>query len=304
VQLFQVQLVKAIHIALGVNYSYAEIPVKPYFTKQSQTYQNNTYHYTSPIALSLAHQLGRSPLEVARDMNRVMDGLGGGCFAVAVGSEGWLNFRLSDRLIADSLLALSQDLQSGEITALPSRPQNFPGYTYVQYAHARCSALLRLAQSQGLIGNPRDFSWQLLAPTGNLYLRESTEMRLVSCLVTLACEVEPGVNEIITPQSFPSGSAKQEQDGSYAPALFNYEGDRGLEADAIMHVSPWLKGLDCKVAIKLSKNLATNFLSFYDSCQITSVGRDLGMARTGLVATTQKAIARLASGLIVLPELL
>jgi hypothetical protein len=207
-------------------------------------------------------------------MNRVMDGLGSDCFAVAVGSEGWLNFRLSDRLIADSLLALSQDLSSDEIIAPPNRPQNFPGYTYVQYAHARCCALLRLAQRQELMGNLHDFSWQLLDPTGNLYLRESVEIRLVSCLAAIADATALPLERCL-------------EDNSSQPDL-----------------SYRLEKLERKVAIKLSKNLAANFLDFHDACRIVSVDGNLSMARMGLVTTTQKVIAYLVSGLIFLPELL
>jgi arginyl-tRNA synthetase len=271
VQLFQFQLAEAIHIALGVSCNYAEIPVKPYFTKQSELYQSNNYHYTSPIAFSLAHQLGRSPLEIALDINRVIQKLNGDRFAVAVGGEGWLNFQLSDRLIAESLYALSQALNSDEIATL-NHPQNFPGYTYVQYAHARCCALLRLAQRQELMGNLHDFSWQLLDPIGNLYLRESVEMRLALCLVAIADEIALHLEQCL-------------EDNSSAHGL-RYR----------------LEELERKVAIKLSKNLAANFLDFYAVCRIASADRDLSMARMGLVTTTQKVIAYLAAGLIFLPE--
>ncbi|WP_162139238.1 DALR anticodon-binding domain-containing protein [Pseudanabaena sp. PCC 6802] len=253
-RLLQIQLAEAIQIALGIDRIYAEIPVKPYVTKQSESYQSNTYHYTSPIALSLAHQVGRSSLEIARDIDRGMEKLSCDRFSTAVEGEGWLNFRLSDRLIAESLYALSQTLKENEI-ATPDQPQNFPGYTYVQYAYARCCALLRLARQLELMGDWHDFSWQLLDPTGNLYLRESVEMRLALCLV-------------------------------------DFEKRSKLDE------------LERKRAIKLSKNLAANFLDFYDTCRIASAARDLSEARMGLVATTQKVIAYLASGLIFLPEFL
>jgi arginyl-tRNA synthetase len=262
-RLFQVQLAEAIHIALGVNYNYAEIPIKPHFTKQSETYQTNTYHYTSPIALSLADQLGRSPLEIARVIERVMVELSSDRFSVAVGGEGWLNFRLSDRLIADNLRALYQAIDRNEIVIpIPNLAQNFPGYTYVQYAYARCCALLCLARERELIGDLHNPNWQFLDPAGGLYLRESAEVKLVLCLVAIADEVAQGVKGSILPK------------------------------------------LDRDVAIKFSKNLAANFLHFYDECRIVSMDCNLGVARIGLVATTQKVITYLASELIVLAEAL
>lgn len=272
-RLFQVQLAEAMCVVLGVNHDYAEIPVKPYFTKQAGPYQSNTYHYTSPIALSLAHQLGRSSLEIARDINRVMEELSGDRFSVSVGGEGWLNLQLSDRLIAESLSALSQALNLDEITP-PNRPQNFPGYTYVQYAHARCCALLRLAQQLELIEHPHNFSWQLLDPTGNLYLRESAEMRLALCLVEIADEIALHLDRCL-----------EDNSSKYDP---RYRLDKS----------------ERKRVIKLSKNLAANFLDFYDACRIAIADRNLSAARMGLVVTTRKVIAYLASGLIFLPELL
>ena len=167
-----------------------DIKVKPYFSKCQSHYEN---YYTCAIAFSLAHQLGRSALTVAQMLAESISELVSDRFRVEVVGDGWLNFALRDWYIAESLCTLSHALETRSDAVSTSGSTistiDFPGYSYVQYAYARCCALLRLAQQQELASDLHTFNWQLLDPGGDLYLRAATEHRLAFCLLTIADEI-------------------------------------------------------------------------------------------------------------------
>jgi arginyl-tRNA synthetase len=218
--------------------------------------------YTCAIAFSLAHQLGRSPLEVAKTIAEPINELVSDRFLLEVEGDGWLNFTLRDWYIAESLITLSHALEIRSdrvpISGAAKSTINFAGYSYVQYAYARSCALLRLVPKVELANNLQTLNWQLLDSEGNLYLRTRLEQSLAFCLLTIA--------------------------------------------DEIVRNSSSSKAIDRSITIKLSKNLATNFLDFYNSCRILSADRELAQARIGLIATTKKAIAHLVASQICLPE--
>ncbi len=237
-----------------------DIAVKPCFAE----HRNLCSHYTCAIAFSLAHQLGRSPLSVAQMLAEPISELVGDRFRVVVAGDGWLNFDLWDWFMAESLSALSQELEARRdcttrtAILIPGAINKFSGYSHIQYAYARCSALLRLAQQQELIVDLQGFCWQLLDSEGDFYLRSTTEQRLACCLLAIGDEI--GQNSVSS------------------------------------HM------LHRHVTNKLSKNLAANFLDFYDSCQILSMDRGIAIARIGLVVTVKMAIAYLVASYIFLPE--
>lgn len=241
----------------GLNRS--SILVKPSFSKQQNQYER---FYTCAIAFSLAHQLGRSPLEVAKTIAEPINELVSDRFLLEVAGDGLLNFTLRDWYIAESLITLSHalEIRSEEVPTSGAAKStiNFAGYSYVQYAYARSCALLRLAPKVELANNLQTFNWQLLDSEGNLYLRTRPEQSLAFCLLTIA--------------------------------------------DEIVRNSSSSKSIDLSITIKLGKNLATNFLDFYNSCRILSADRELAQARIGLIATTKKAIAHLVASQICLPE--
>ncbi len=240
-----------------------DIMVKPSFSKYQNHYEN---YYTCAIAFSLAHQLGRSALAIAQMLAESVSELVSDRVRVEVVGDGWLNFALRDWYMAESLCTLSHafETRSDAVSTSGSTIStiDFPGYTNVQYAYARCCALLRLAQQQELVRDLHTFSWQLLDPEGDLYLRAATEQRLAFYLLTIADEI-----------------------------VRNSTSPRQLEQQVAT-----------KLSKKLSRNLAANFLDFYDSCRIVGAECELAMARIGLIAITKKAIAHLVADQIFLPE--
>jgi arginyl-tRNA synthetase len=231
------------------------VKVKSCFTEIPDHYG----HYTCAIAFSLSHQLGRSPLEIARILVEPVRELVGDRFLVVVAGDGWLNFDLCDWFIAESLSSLSQVLETrrDSISII-----NFPGYTHVQYAYARCCALLRLSQQQQLVRDFQAFSWQLLDPRGVLYLHTAMEQRLAFCLLVIGDEIAQN---------------------SHHPEDLDSQ-------------------LEPKLSRKLSKILAADFLDFYDSCHILSADRGVAIARIGLIIMVKRAIAHLMANQILLPE--
>lgn len=114
-------------------------------------------------------------------------------------ATGWLQFELSDRAIAawlDRLLAKALPQQSCTPPTSMERQTLLPTATIfeVQYAHARCCSLLRLAHSEGLITLNRldaPLDWHIVNPpfvpwltaTAQLCLNHPADRRLLGYLV-------------------------------------------------------------------------------------------------------------------------
>jgi arginyl-tRNA synthetase len=142
--------------------------------------------YASAIALQLASQSDHSALELAQQIigNSSLD---------CVQASGWINYRLTEPAIADWLqkvtrmpprLLESQPLVADENSGLSSALS--PQLIFkLQYAHARCCSLLRLADRERLLqlSEPNPLSsprlWQIVAPTSMPWLTSSGHLRLV-----------------------------------------------------------------------------------------------------------------------------
>jgi arginyl-tRNA synthetase len=151
--------------------------------------------YRSAIALQLASQLARSPLEIAREIAaNLPKGLD---FAVSVSPPGWIDCQLTDVGWAQWLQHLTGYPRTRLATTQFSLP---PGDGFlVQYAHARCCTWLQLADREGLILlqaaatelkiiAPDPLPW--LDDTQSLYLQHPAERALMSRLVTVVDALE------------------------------------------------------------------------------------------------------------------
>jgi hypothetical protein len=218
--------------------------------------------------LDIAHQLVASFLTINQDTTGQI------CldFSVEVLSSGWIEFQLSDWGLATwlqhSTHAFHHDAPQpwGECV---SPDKFFP----VQYAHARCCSLLRLAHTQGLIKlRDLDFntvSWQLVEPHPIPWLKDDQGADTGQLLLRL---VHPAEQRLIA---------------------------QILDVQDVMNDQAQLSG------VKLATALSIVFERFYSSCRIwgevKSQTPKLAQARLGLVVLTQALLRSLLQDYLGVP---
>lgn len=195
--LLQDQIIRAIAvIAKRLNIentcSGASIPVKLLKNTPQITYQ-------SAIAIKLSHQWQLNQIELATALvaeisaaipNPILPAL-----TATTTPKGWIDLQLSDRALAawlQQLLAIPPEI-SHIIPTAPLQINPFP----LQYACARCCALLRLGHQESLIklSDPelKVSNWQVMTPspipwlshqeTPTLILTHPQELRLITTLL-------------------------------------------------------------------------------------------------------------------------
>jgi hypothetical protein len=221
--------------------------------------------------LDIAHQLVASFLTINQDTTGQI------CldFSIEVLSSGWIEFRLSDWGLATWLqhgiyafapLAPQPPLIKGEYV---SPDKFFP----VQYAHARCCSLLRLAHTQGLIKlRDLDFntvSWQLVEPNPIPWLNDDQGADTGQLLLRL---VHPAERRLIA---------------------------------HILDVQDVISDQAQLSEVKLATALSIVFERFYSSCRIwgevKSQTPKLAQARLGLVVLTQALLRSLLQDYLGVP---
>lgn len=165
--------------------------------------------YRSAIALQLAPKLGISPLDLAREwvarLPETED------FAVSVTHPGWIDCQLTDVGLARWLQQWTRCPDSTPNTRVPPPANPFP----LQYAHARCCSLLRLAEDEGLIDlrmgrddieivAPAPLPW--LDDTCALRLQHPAERVLIGQSIAIVDALE-NLDEILSKQAMKLGAA-------------------------------------------------------------------------------------------------
>ena len=157
-QIIQITIADAINLVFGTLLTPREISLEVGYPKYEA-------HYTSSIALAIANRLNLTPFQIAEaivltcSQNSEITSQ----WQIQALGKGWLNIFLSDQCIAESLLALEKWQIEG-IT-------NYEGFwqksnisidfanksldPIVQYAYARCCALIRLAKLFEGAASPR-----------------------------------------------------------------------------------------------------------------------------------------------------
>jgi arginyl-tRNA synthetase len=121
--------------------------------------------YSSNAALVLSGRLGRRPHDIATDLAERIDLEMAGVSDVSVAGPGFLNFRLSDRVLWDGLQELlSQDMEWGRSTAAHPLRYN------VEFVSANPTGPLHVAHGRG--GAIGDATASLLEWTGHDVTRE------------------------------------------------------------------------------------------------------------------------------------
>jgi hypothetical protein len=260
----------------------AEKPTSPQPLSYKERDLKRLYFLASPSPLRRGRLGGRGSSNLRLDKNSTgKTDKNSLQFTTRVEGKGWLNFELSDRFLAECLLAMDKNIC--EDFLIPnlatedsppfvrsgwgrSKPANAATNSYIwelQYAYARCCALLRLAKREGLIDLQIPFAWQLLDANNRLLLNKSTEIQLAITHLAIA-------------DQFPRDCAA---------------------------LNEFISSPDC---LKSCEALATAFLKFYDTCQIFGVLRgitgdsvgdrssEIVQARLGLIQLTQRILTLLA----------
>lgn len=191
-------------------------------------------------------------------------------FSVEVFSPGWIQFRLSDRGLATWLQQLIEIPHSPR-PEIPDQNQRTEPVNQahslfrVQYAHARCCSLLRLAHRQSLI-NLSDLdsitpNWEWLEPNPIPWLYGNPEMECEPIRLRLEHPAELGLIALVL-------------DGT----------------EQLTRLTPIR-------ALELANALSHGFEKFYSACRIWGEVKtetpQLAQARLGLVAITQKLLRSL-----------
>ena len=246
--------------------------------------------YRSPIALRLAPHLSQSACDIANQLltyfpttvhqsaKQIVL-----AFTVEVESSGWINFWLSDRTVATWLQYLIQispgrglkeqemnhwhgeDVNRTQPKQLLQEQNDSHNLFPIQYAHARCCSLLRLAHHYGLVqltdAELKAANWRFVEPNPIPWLNES-----------------PGA------------------DPAQIPLRLVHPAEQRLLAQ-LLEVQDDISSLDRLRAIKLANALSQEFERFYSSCRIWGEVKiqtpKLAQARLGLIAVTQKLLRSL-----------
>ncbi len=234
--------------------------------------------YISPVALQLAKQGSKPPLEIATAIAN--------CFRDSRPPDSALTFEVNDwilRVVPPGKLYLqltdpgiatwlqksvAWDL-SPALTPEPRTPFTSPDLFSIQYAHARCCALLRLAHRDGLI----------------------TQQTVVNLATPGASD--PSIASVIAPDSIPWLDSQSQLKPCH-PAERALISQAIATVDALSSTFP-LSQLTSPVS--RASLLSQDFLTFHAQCQIwgalRSLDPELGQARLGLVALSQKLLKHL-----------
>jgi len=141
--------------------------------------------YLSAIALKLAKTRQQTPQAIAAELVETLKPLCEPDFAVKVAAAGMIELELTDAGLALRLQRLAQIPlpvpESRILSPVACADRLFP----IQYSHARCCSLLRMADRDRLIydAQPDDATapqiWSLIAPNPNPWIDEGERLRLV-----------------------------------------------------------------------------------------------------------------------------
>jgi hypothetical protein len=228
--------------------------------------------YISPVALQLAKQGSMPPLEIAQAIAQGFRDSQSPALAFPIRTHHWLlsvvppgklYLELTDPGIAMWLQrALLWDFQPDPTPDPgPLPPSGSPDLFPIQYAHARCCTLLRLAHREGLI--------------------------------TLETPAHKGIGSVTAPDPIPWLE-------SLTHLKPHHPAERALISRAIATVdalSSPLSTAQITSRYPVPTLLSQDFLTFHAQCQIwgsvQSQDPNLAQARLGLISITQKILKRL-----------
>ena len=170
--------------------------------------KSNQVFYITGLALQLSKYEKIPAMEIAEAIASHLSAKSAGVFSIQIVPPGWIHLKLADSVLAGWLQRLvegrgdKEDKEDKEelVTVLfsphPSHPSHspspqspLPNHLFpIQYAHARCSSLVRLGEREGLITSEGAISW--LNKQQELRFHHPSELCLLSELVQVVDELE------------------------------------------------------------------------------------------------------------------
>ena len=262
--------------------------------------------YVSPIALKLAKTWQQTPQAIAAQLAETLEPLCCPNFAVKVAPTGIIEFELTDACLGFWLQRLAQTKlaipESRILSAVVNADRLFP----IQYSHARCCSLLRMAHRDRLISIAQpDVAtapqiWSLTAPNpipwldkgDRLRLIHPAECNLISQLITVLDNLAPILgnctqNNIVGTRhcrllhhSGATGIDINTQNnivGTRHCRLLHHSGATGIDINTQNNIvgtrhcrllyHSGATGIDINY-LKLANNLSAAFQTFYSQCRI------------------------------------
>ena len=270
--------------------------------------KNNTrVLYVSAIALKLAKNWQQTPQAIATQLVENLKLLGNGDFAIEVAPSGMIQFELTDVGLADWLQRLTQTplpLPKSEILSIVvTADRLFP----IQYSHARCCSLLRMANRDRIIAIVefeatracfQTFRSDSDPPKSPLKRGTLSEF---SPLFKGGWGGSPGLKTHTTTPQIWSLSAPnpipwldEEKLRLVHPAEYNLISQLLTTLDSLAFVFGEYNDERAIDYFKLANNLSEAFQAFYSQCRIWGEVKietpKLAQARLGLVLATQSLL--------------
>jgi len=265
--------------------------------------------YVSAIALKLAKTWQQTPQAIATQLAATLEPLCYPDFAVKVAPAGIIELEMTDAGLAVWLQRLAQIPlpvpESRIFSPVVSADRLFP----IQYSHARCCSLLRMAHRDRLISIAQpDVAtapqiWSLTAPNpipwvdggDRLRLVHPAEHNLISQLITVLDNLAPIFTNcsekpvILFPVASELLVAETRTQQSRVPTQNNIVGTRHCR----LLYPDGATGIDINY-LKLANSLSAAFQTFYSQCRIWGEVKietpKLAQARLGLVLATQSLL--------------
>ncbi len=254
-------------IAKAINSNF-EILLEPREISINLCYPKYDCHYTSTIALAISKRLGVDAWLIAEAIAQACSQnlqISSQWQLQAFG-KGWLNISLREQYLYENLQDLDRwhpdgiDYHDGfwqknnALNSILLDPEPM-----LQYAYARCSALMRLAGRENIV--PTQYIYQAAKDISNSVM----PIPMITLGWMEPLEVSLFLQNLATAEFL----------------------DLTNQDSLITEKSP--------VASKLARSLTTAFLNFYDHCRIFGVSQEIALRRLLLIKITQKLMLAIAS---------
>ena len=270
--------------------------------------------YVSAIALKLAKTWQQTPQAIAAQLIETLEPLCCPNFAVKVVPGGIIELELTDAGLGFWLQRLAQTKlpvpESPILSPVVCADRLFP----IQYSHARCCSLLRMAHRDRLISIAQpDVAtapqiWSLTAPNpipwldkgDRLRLVHPAERNLISQLIAVLDNLAPILGNCTQEKPVPT---QNNIVGTRHCRLLYHSGATGIDINTQNNIvgtrhcrllyHSGATGIDINY-LKLADNLSVAFQTFYSQCRIWGEVKietpKLAQARLGLVLATQSLL--------------